>query len=252
MVVWAVRLTAIVVAHCSSKSAPSMGAARETPALLTRMSGGPSRSAISATADRTASPSVTSTLQPAAVPPAAVISSTTAATPAAVRSSTATLAPSSANRWAVARPMPIAAPVITATRPATERLPCVSLAMGGDHTAGVRHPTATALWTLVGIGGDGTTIPTLPAESADFTVSNVGGALLFACLAAVPLGVSLWALLDAARRPRWAWALAERRQVMWMAVIMFGVLSVVGGLLISGWYLTKVRPRIAAAEAGRF
>jgi hypothetical protein len=75
-------------------------------------------------------------------------------------------------------------------------------------------------------------------------------ALAIACVFAVPLGVSLWALLDAARRPQWAWALAGRSQVAWMAGILFGMFSVVGGLLLSLWYLEKVRPIIAAAEDG--
>ena len=55
-------------------------------------------------------------------------------------------------------------------------------------------------------------------------LSDLVVALLWATLAAVPLGISLWALLDAARRPQWAWALAGRRQVVWMAAIMLGTL----------------------------
>lgn len=81
--------------------------------------------------------------------------------------------------------------------------------------------------------------------------SRLGGALALTVFAAIPLGVSLWALLDVARRPQWAWALAERRQVIWMVVILGGMLTVIGGLCISGWYLLKVRPVIAAAEEGR-
>lgn len=100
-------------------------------------------------------------------------------------------------------------------------------------------------------GGDAPSGSTFDPETVDFGLTSVAGALLLACLAAIPIGVSLWALLDAARRPRWAWALAERRQVVWMAVIMFGVLSVVGGLVISGYYLLRVRPAIAAAESGQ-
>jgi hypothetical protein len=61
----------------------------------------------------------------------------------------------------------------------------------------------------------------------------------------------VWALLDAARRPQWAWALAGRRQVVWMAGIMFSALTVLGGVLVSSWYLTRVRHEIAAAEDGR-
>jgi hypothetical protein len=68
----------------------------------------------------------------------------------------------------------------------------------------------------------------------------------------IPLGISLWALLDCARRPAWAWALAERRQVVWMAAILMGFLTVIGGLMISAWYLVRVRPVIRDAEDGRF
>ena len=82
-------------------------------------------------------------------------------------------------------------------------------------------------------------------------LSELGVALLVTLFAAFPLSLSLWALLDAARRPQWAWAMTDRRQVVWMAAIMFGVLTVVGGLVISAWYLTRVRHQIAAAEEGR-
>jgi hypothetical protein len=37
-----------------------------------------------------------------------------------------------------------------------------------------------------------------------------------------------------------------------MAAIMFGVLTVVGGLVISAWYLAQVRPAVRAAERGEF
>lgn len=66
-----------------------------------------------------------------------------------------------------------------------------------------------------------------------------------------PLALTLWALLDAARRPQWAWALADRNQAVWIAVILLGVFSVVGGVLVCLWYLLRVRPVVAAAESGR-
>jgi hypothetical protein len=75
-------------------------------------------------------------------------------------------------------------------------------------------------------------------------------AISTATFACIPLGISVWALLDAAHRPEWAWALAGRRRVAWMASIMFGVLTVVGGLIISSWYLAMIRPRIREAENG--
>ncbi len=67
---------------------------------------------------------------------------------------------------------------------------------------------------------------------------------------AIPIGLSLWALLDAAHAPSWAWALVGRRRVAWMAAIMLGTLTVIGGLAVSIWYLRNVRPQIRAAEAG--
>lgn len=69
-------------------------------------------------------------------------------------------------------------------------------------------------------------------------------------VAALPLALSLWALLDAARRPGWAWALAGRSQAGWMAAILLGILTVCAGVAISAFYLLRVRPVIARAEDG--
>ncbi len=68
----------------------------------------------------------------------------------------------------------------------------------------------------------------------------------------IPIGLSLWALLDCAKRPAWAWAMTERSQQVWMASILCGILLVPVGLVVSCWYLTKVRPEIAGVEEGRF
>lgn len=112
---------------------------------------------------------------------------------------------------------------------------------------------AVALATAAAAGGGGgdptttTTRPVLDVSLTDLAVAT-GETAFFA----IPLAVTLWALVDAARRPRWAWALADRRQVVWMAVILFGVLTVVGGLAISAYYLAKIRGELARAEAGDF
>jgi hypothetical protein len=70
-------------------------------------------------------------------------------------------------------------------------------------------------------------------------------------LVSIPLAISVWALLDAAARPRWVWALADRNQVAWMVAILLGTLTVILGLIVSGFYLLRVRPSLAATEAGR-
>jgi len=81
------------------------------------------------------------------------------------------------------------------------------------------------------------------------------GRLVWETLKAVffllPLALTLWAFLDAARRPGWAWALSGRNRVTWLVLIAFGVLTLVGGIAISLWYLVRVRPAVAAAEDGR-
>jgi hypothetical protein len=87
---------------------------------------------------------------------------------------------------------------------------------------------------------------TVPVDLWDLTQ-----AVLVTCLFAFPLVLTIWSLLDAAHRPQWAWALAERRQVVWMAAIMFGTLTVVGGVVLCTWYLTRVRYEVAAAEDGQ-
>jgi hypothetical protein len=66
----------------------------------------------------------------------------------------------------------------------------------------------------------------------------------------VPIALTAWALLDAARRPEWAWALAGRRRVVWLAAILFGAMTLLVGLVVSSLYLLRVRPQVAAAESG--
>lgn len=76
--------------------------------------------------------------------------------------------------------------------------------------------------------------------------------VLFGLLvASVPLTLSTWALLDAARRPEWAFAWVHRSRVNWVAACAAGVLFCGPGLVVSIWYLTRVRPQVAAVEAGR-
>lgn len=85
---------------------------------------------------------------------------------------------------------------------------------------------------------------------AELSAGRLLWALATTIFACIPLAVSAWALLDAAHRPGWAWALTRHRRVAWLAAIGFGVLTVVGGLLVSAWYLSRVRPVVRSAERG--
>lgn len=74
--------------------------------------------------------------------------------------------------------------------------------------------------------------------------------VLLVVVCALPLALTVWALLDAARRPEWAWALAGRRRVVWIAAILFGAMALVVGVVVSLVYLVRVRPEVEAAETG--
>ncbi|MDY7106072.1 MAG: hypothetical protein S0880_33230 [Actinomycetota bacterium] len=69
-------------------------------------------------------------------------------------------------------------------------------------------------------------------------------------LVSIPLGLSAWAFLDAAKRPRWAWALGQRNQLVWLVAVLCGVMCLAPGMVVSLWYLIRVRPVIAAIERG--
>lgn len=74
--------------------------------------------------------------------------------------------------------------------------------------------------------------------------------LVWLVVGLIPISLSVWALLDCARRPPWAWSFAGRSQVAWLGAIAFGVFLLIFGMAISLWYLLRVRPVIAAIEAG--
>lgn len=91
----------------------------------------------------------------------------------------------------------------------------------------------------------------LTASAESVSVGDLAGAVGLTILACIPLGLTLWALLDAAHRPRWVWALSRHPQLPWLAAVAAGVLLTVLGVGISLWYLIRVRPELAALEAGR-
>jgi hypothetical protein len=96
-----------------------------TAALLTRMSGAPSRAVVSSTSRVRSSGLDRSAAIATAVPPARLISATVwsivpgkaAGAPSVVRAATATAAPAAPNRRAISAPIPRLAPVTRATFP---------------------------------------------------------------------------------------------------------------------------------------
>jgi len=73
-----------------------------------------------------------------------------------------------------------------------------------------------------------------------------------ATLFSIPLVITMGAFLDAARRPRWAWALSAHTQVFWLAGLLFSTMTVVGGVIAAIWYALRVRPELVDIENGIF
>src|SRR3954454_7483754 len=124
------RYTEVRLTSCTRRQASSSvsriesSSGGEMPALLTSTSIPPKRATAAAYMPCTSSAEVTSarTNSPS-------ISSASALPPSSSRSATTTCAPSAANRRALARPMPLAAPVMTATLPSS--LPANSPPLSG-------------------------------------------------------------------------------------------------------------------------
>jgi hypothetical protein len=81
-------------------------------------------------------------------------------------------------------------------------------------------------------------------------VIDLLGAIGSVLLLASPLILVGLAFLDAARRPEWAWALAGRRRVMWMAMLIAGGATVVAAPLFALAYFLTARRDVARAERG--
>lgn len=83
-----------------------------------------------------------------------------------------------------------------------------------------------------------------------YNLGDYALAIVAVTIGLIPLGISVWALLDVARRPAWAWALADRDRVRWIASIAFTSVILGVGLTVAMYYLMKVRPHIDAIEQG--
>lgn len=77
----------------------------------------------------------------------------------------------------------------------------------------------------------------------DIFGSGVG--FFFFLVALASLGISIWAIVDAAQRPSGAFAAAGSNKAMWIALIAVGwFLTGVVGLILACVYLGSIRPRV--------
>ena len=132
-----IRSTSNPLRHDSS--VPSMDSALT---LATRISRPPSSRAASASHDFSAGPSATSSARPVAFTPLAVRASSAAATSPSLRAHIAMSEPSSAMRSAIARPMPLVPPVMSAFLPCRPK--SISFPRAPVYGANLFHSAANA------------------------------------------------------------------------------------------------------------
>jgi len=69
----------------------------------------------------------------------------------------------------------------------------------------------------------------------------------FLFLSLIAVAISVWAIVDAARRPDWAWQASGQNRTLWLILNVVGLF--VCGLVIGLVYLLGIRPKVAQAEA---
>jgi hypothetical protein len=57
-------------------------------------------------------------------------------------------------------------------------------------------------------------------------------------------GIQLWALVNAARKPAWAWDQANKSKLMWLIILGVGLFFPVLGLIVAVWYLLATGPEV--------
>ncbi len=72
--------------------------------------------------------------------------------------------------------------------------------------------------------------------------------MVFLLLWAVPFGILVWGIVDAASHPRWAWEAAGRSKTTWIVLQSVGILFCWLGMILAVVYLASVRDRVRAAE----
>jgi hypothetical protein len=80
-----------------------------------------------------------------------------------------------------------------------------------------------------------------------FGASGALMGLLITLFALASLGVTIWAIADAASRPSGAFTAAGSNKVMWIVIIAVGwLVTGVVGLILACVYLASIRPRVKA------
>ena len=80
--------------------------------------------------------------------------------------------------------------------------------------------------------------------------SNGSSELVILLVALVPVGVTVFAIVDGAGRPEWAWQRAGQSKAVWIALEAVGIFVCFLGLIMSIIYLATIRPKLVLAQQG--
>lgn len=117
--------------------------------------------------------------------------------------------------------------------------PLASVLYSGSHGKDNARLTLASPW------------PPCRSQSANYdpTVGSVGpGELVIVLVLLVPLGVTVFAIVDGARRPEWAWQQAGQNKALWIALQAVGIFFCALGVIMSIIYLAAIRPKLILAE----
>jgi len=80
-------------------------------------------------------------------------------------------------------------------------------------------------------------------------VESVGSPeLVILLIALAAVGITVFAIVDGARRPEWAWQQAGQSKSIWIALQAVGIFVCSLGVIMAIVYLSAIRPKLILAE----
>jgi hypothetical protein len=73
--------------------------------------------------------------------------------------------------------------------------------------------------------------------------------LVILLMGLVPLAVTVWAVVDAATRPDWAFVQSGQNKVLWIVLPIAASFFFCSGWLVAIIYLAAIRPKVVAAQS---
>lgn len=92
-------------------------------------------------------------------------------------------------------------------------------------------------------------MPPVPELQDGLRLSNLGIIEIFLLVGLLFIVIPVWGIVDAAKRPDYAWSAAGQNKVLWIALQAAGaIFTGFGGVVMAVVYLVAIRPMVRAAE----